>query len=266
MTTGVLSAGEFDDILHRVDQKLRDAEEQTRRLIDRVRHAMSWLGPFGHGVMEVLEKIWEILQKIGSEIATFFTQPGVPWTLWNHGNDWSGPPVAGRIAKLVGEATLDETRADDRWQGSAADAYRNTLPRQKEALAKLVSVAQDIDDVLTKMAVAIGAFWIAVLSAIIALVVELTAETAAAATVVGAPPAAAAGGISLGKALGLIAGAASLLYGFVMSDTAPAIKDLRQSLYDATAFPGGRWPRSTTDMSDGSLSDGDGTDWHLKVS
>lgn len=264
--TAVLGAGEFDDILRRIDQKLRDAEQQARRLIDNVHRALSWLGPFASGVMDLLDKIWQLLQKIWDEIAKFFTQPGVPWTLWSHGNDWSGAPIAGRISRLVGEATLDETRADDRWQGTAADAYRNTLPRQKEALAKLVSVAQDIDDVLTKMAIAIGAFWLALLSAVIALVVELTAEGAAAATVVGAPPAAAAGGLSLAKALGIIAAAAGILYGFIVSDTAPAIKDLRQALYDSSAFPGGRWPQSTTELSDGSLSDGDGTDWRLKVS
>ena len=41
-------------------------------------------------------------------------------------------------------------------------------------------------------------------------------------------------------------------------------KDLRQQLHNSSAYPDGHWPRPTTDISDGSLSDGDATDWRLK--
>jgi hypothetical protein len=29
-------------------------------------------------------------------------------------------------------------------------------------------------------------------------------------------------------------------------------------------YPDGHWPRTTTDLTDGSLSDGDATDWRSK--
>src|SRR5438034_1405101 len=40
---------------------------------------------------------------------------------------------------------------------------------------------------------------------------------------------------------------------------------LTQKLNEDSAFKGGQWPKATADaLTDGSLSDGDDTDWHIK--
>jgi len=261
----VMSAAEFDALLNRVDDKLRQMREATEHLFDKLQTWAHRLGPLGHSIMHVLAYVPKLVAKVFEWIGQLIVNPGVPWTLWNHGNDWSGPPIAGRVSALVGKSTLDEVRVDDFWQGRAADAYKNTLPRQKEALAKIVTAAQQVDDALTKMAIAIGAMWLAVLTAILSAVIEYLAEGAAASTGVGAPPAAAGAAATTAKVLAIVTGALDVFYIFVVANTLPVIKGLRHDLLDSSAFPDGRWPRSTTDFSDGSLSDGDPTDWHLRV-
>jgi hypothetical protein len=259
-----MSDGEFQSLLGRVEDGLRRAENACQSLFDHVNGWTSWLGPLASGIRSALNKIGELLSTLFREIGKFFTQPGVPWTLWAHGNDWSGEPIGGRVSKLVAKSTLDEIRTDDVWQGPAADAYRNTLPRQKDALAAIKAAADLIDSVLSKVALAIGAFWLAVAALILSLWVELTAESGAAATGVGAPAAAAAAGISLAKALALLGTAGGALYAFLANDAMSSMKDLRQQVHNDSAYPDGQWPRSTTDLSDGSLSDGDTTDWRMR--
>ena len=264
MGASVMSASEFEDLLGRVEHKSQEMVQAVNDLLAKLKHWASFLGPLGHGIGDALRWVGQRIVDFANWLADLITHPGVPWTLWNHGSDWSGAPIAGKISNLVGKATLDETRVDDAWTGPAADAYKNTLPRQKEAMGKLVTYAQQIDDALTKMAIAIGALWLAILSAIIAALVEYLGEGAAASTGVGAPPAAAAAGVSTAKLLGIISGALDLFFGFIVVTTLPVLKELRQNLTDNSAFPDGNWPRSTTDMSDGSLSDGDTTDWHVR--
>ena len=51
----------------------------------------------------------------------------------------------------------------------------------------------------------------------------------------------------------------------ITTDIRDQAAGLQRRLANDTAFPAGRWPRSTTPISgDGSISDGDDTDWHLK--
>jgi len=265
MGAAVMSASEFEDLIDRVERKTQEMLRITDDLFAKLRHWASWLGPFAGTIRDVLAKIPQAIHDFVAWLVDLITNPGVPWTLWNHGNDWSGGPIAGRLSNLVGKATLDETRVDDAWSGPAADAYKNTLPRQKEALTKMVTFAQEVDDALTKMAIAIGTLWLAILSAIIAAVVEYIAEGAAASTGVGAPPAAAGAAASTAKLLAVVSAALDLFFVFIVANTLPVLKDLRQSLSDNSSFPDGRWPRSTTDFSDGSLSDGDTTDWHVRA-
>jgi hypothetical protein len=265
MTATVMSQSEFESVLARIEERLRQANQEGQQLVSTVRRWANLLGPFADDLDAILDWIVDLLVKIGRTIFEFITQPGVPWTLWNHGSDWSGPPIAGRISAQIAKSTLDQTRVDDFWQGPAADAYKNTLPRQKEALAKLVGYTKTIDDVLTRMAIAIGAFWLAILTGIIALVVELMGEGAAATTGVGAPPAAAGAAVSLVKFLGIVSASLDVFYVFVMANTLPAIKDLHQDVSDASAFPDGQWPHPSIDLADASLSDGDPTDWHLRT-
>lgn len=85
-----------------------------------------------------------------------------------------------------------------------------------------------------------------------------------AATVVGAPASRGRSGISTAKVIGLVG---TLVVAFLtyVGLTVDALSGMRQKLAGHEPYPRGSWPRSTTtNLEDGSLRDGDGTDWWMK--
>jgi hypothetical protein len=206
------------------------------------------------------------LQRVFSEKATelgdLLAYAGDPVALRSAGTAWA-TGVGSVASRLAGMSTLNSTRADDYWTGLAATAYRNTLPAQQAALTAITSTGDEIDATLTDLANAIVNFWVAVSVALLGLGVALIAAAATAATVVGAP---------VGAGIGI---AALVAFGIALNSTISSITEITNSaatrsaelqrrLFNDTAFTGGAWPRSTTPISgDASITDGDGTDWHL---
>jgi hypothetical protein len=172
--------------------------------------------------------------------------------------------VGATTSRLAGYSTLNGVRSDDYWTGMAADAYRNTLIPQNTALTSIKTVGDEIDATLNDLASAVTTFWVAVLGALGAFEVAVLAAAASAATVIGAPVAA---GIII-AAIVAFAGAlfaAISAYTAIANDTSNRSAELERRLSNDTAFPAGAWPRSTTPISgDGSITDGDDTDWHLE--
>ncbi len=264
----VMTHAEFQDLLNRVQRTTEHVQSAGLRLASTVREVTHPFGVSlgGPGLDMLLDVLERQIHWIGRTIRNVIYTPGTPWTLWSYGSEWAGSPVAGRVSQQINKITLDGTIADDYWQGLAADAYRNALPRQKEAVSALVIQTQKIDDVLTKLAVAIGAFWLASLTCLVTAELELVAAAAAATTVVGAPPAAAAGLSTTAKVCAAIAAVLEAFYVWVICYTVPDIKDLRRRLYDGSTFPDGAWPKpSATITDDARLLDGDGLDWRIKA-
>lgn len=141
---------------------------------------------------------------------------------------------------------------------------RDTLGPQEKALTWIKTVADEIDDVLAKVAIAIGTLWIAILGFLVTFVVEASAEAVAAGTGVGTIAALVANLASWTKVIAGISIAVGVLWTFFSGAALTGFKDLRQRLNDNVPFPGGRWPKATGEYtSDGSITDGDTTAWRL---
>ena len=260
-----LSDAEFSDTLRRVDEGLQRIGELTNKIVDACNRVGGWLGPLWDDVRDLLGKLVDLVQRVLSEIGKFFTRPGVPWTLWNHGTDWT-EQVGKRASDLQSKATTGQTDIDERWQGPAATAYLGTLPDQNKALSGIKAATDDLDDALSKVAGGIIAFWLGILAVIVPFIIELTGWGAAASTGVGAPPAAAGAGASTVKVLGIIAAVVTAAIAY-LSAISSQYKDLLQRVTNNDGYPGGHWPRSTNDMiADGSLSGDQNTNWHLRTS
>lgn len=250
--SGVLGQAEFEEILRRVREAMNEIPRQYQRLVDNINSVLDWLPGFlMDRIREALNAVGDFIGKVLTEIGKFVTQPGVPWTLWTHGDSWTND-VGAKASTWQDAFTLGAMKTDDEWSGGAATAYKNVLPQQQRALGAIKAACDEVDDVLTKLAIAIGVAWLAIVSAIVSFVIELTAEAGAAATGVGAPPAAAAAGVSAAKVWGIIAAALGVLEAFVASTLLPAIKDLNQRVNTNEGFPEGKWPQLTTDISDSS--------------
>lgn len=254
----VLGQAEFEDILRRVKEALDEVPKQFQRLVDNINSVLDWLpGWVMDRIRDALNAVSDFIGKVLTEIGKFITQPGVPWTLWNHGSTWTNE-VGAKASSWQDVFTVGAMDTDDNWTGAAATAYKNVLPQQQKALGMVKAATDEIDDVLTKMAIAIGVAWLAVVSAVVSFVIELTAEAGAAATGVGAPPAAAAAGVSAAKVWGLVSAALAVLEAFVASTLLPAIKDLNQRVQSDEGFPQGHWPQLTTDISNSSHRENQG--------
>ena len=259
-----LSEGEFNDTLRRVEEGTQKISDLTNDIIDACNRFGRWLGPLWDDVVDLLNRLVDLVQKLLSEIGKFITRPGVPWTLWNHGTEWV-KEVGKPVSDLISQATPGQTDIDERWQGPAATAYLGTLPDQAKALTAVLAATADIDDALTKVAGGIIAFWLGVLAAIVPYIIELAGWGAAASTGVGAPPAAAGAGASTLKVLGIIAAVVTAAITYLTA-VSSQYKDLLQRVESNDGFPGGHWPRSTTDViADGSLTGDKTTNWRLRT-
>jgi hypothetical protein len=96
------------------------------------------------------------------------------------------------------------------------------------------------------------------------VVVQLSVAAAATAAPPTAPAGAAAGIATIGEFVAITAGLLAAL-GNECTATLRAEHDLTVQLTDSAAFPAGHWPVSATvELSDGSMTDGDASDWSLR--
>ena len=255
----------FGDVLARVEYTLEKVKDVIRRILVNCKRWLPWLGGTAGPLARLIAAVGRLLEQMVREIGHFLTRPGDPVTLWTTGVRWT-TEVGARVGNRAGTFTTDFLHSDDRWQGPAARGYERALPPQQAALGKTQAVAAKIGDSLHEVALAIGTFWLAVAAATAVLLADLIVAAAATATIVGAAPGAAAAGASLGRYVAAFS-ALALGLGTFLNVTLRAQGGLVQQLSDNATFPGppaGHWPASTTAaFADGSMSDGDGTDWRL---
>ncbi|MFC4943392.1 hypothetical protein [Pseudonocardia sp. GCM10023141] len=246
-----------------VEQGIREIRQGATEIIDAVDGALAVLPD------EVVAWAREALETAGLRLEEFLSglrrmcdYAGSPDTLRATGSTWN-IAVGAAVSSVGGSVTLDRLRVDDRWSGVAADAYRNTLPAQREALVLVKQIADDVDAGLQELAGAIESFWNAVTMAVL----TLAAAIASAVIGVSAPPSAlialAALVATLTAGIAFLANATAALT-TITNVAAARAAALDRALATDTAFPAGCWPVSTTDMTDGSLTDGDDTDWHVR--
>lgn len=259
-----LGREEFNDLMGRVDDALKEIEEQAERVWREVTEAGEWLGPLWHHVRALLDQFITLLRRFLSEVGKFLTRWGVPWTLYDHGRDWTHD-VGKRASDLVAVADAAQLRVDDYWSGPAATAYLGTIPQQSRALAAVKAATDTLDTVLTRVAGGIIAFWVAMLSALVTFLFEMYGNATAAGTVVGAPAAAAGSGVSTAKVIALVGVIAAATAGY-LTLLRSQYTDLAQRLDNDDPFPGGSWPMTTADLSDARVHRDGSLDWHVKTS
>lgn len=210
-------------------------------------------------VDELFRRFDEAIRQIGEPLA----RPGNPDALRAAGAAWAND-IGGTASRFAASATLNGMQVDDYWTGVAADAYRNTLLPQNAALTALKTGGDEIDTALNDLADAIIVFWIAIITAFVLMAVALIGTLWSLGTVVGTPAA-------VGVAVGFAAALTTLITAEIVAlanlanASAKLTAAVERRLSNDTTFPAGAWPRSVTPISaDGSISDGDDTDWHLE--
>jgi hypothetical protein len=189
-------------------------------------------------------------------------QAGDPDALRATGSAWA-TDIGGPVSSFAGFASEIRVRADDYWKGDAADNYRDILLPQRFALTEIKTACDEIDAALNAFANAIFDFWVPVSDALVSLAAGL-ATAAIAAKLAPTAPWAAASAAGLLVIVGAFVTAQVESFFDILNKANTLDTELEARLSNNTKFPGGEWPTSTSDLSDGSITDGDDTDWHIK--
>jgi hypothetical protein len=255
----------FDQLVAHVERALAEIRRVADHLIATCGTWLGLLGPLADALRRDLAELAAQVQRVLDTVGEMIRDPGDPVGLWRAGEAWTGQ-VSPHAGNLVGTLTAAYLRADDAWKGPAATAYLDTLPAQKDAAAALHEVTGRIGVTLQETAMTIAGFWIGLLAGALGLLAQLVMAAAGAATGVGAPPAAAVALAATARFLAVVA-ALTVATVAVLREISANQTTLGLALADNAAFPGppaGAWPVSTTDrLSDGSMTDGDGSDWQL---
>jgi hypothetical protein len=254
----------FDDesqIVQKINDLLKKIEKTANDIVDAIN---GWLNKlpdiFTRGIRAATEKFVDLMNRVFAAVAEIFTNLGSPATLWHTADAWSAQ-VGGPVSGLSGNADPAQSAALQRWTGTAADAYKETLGPQRKAIDAIkANMTDPISTALSAVARAIWVFFAALITGFVALVGALIAALGSTATIVGLP------------AAPFIAGAGALVFiaafytagQILRSQCADSNTTLVAKLNDNTAFRDGKWPVATANaLTDGSLTDDD-TDWHVK--
>jgi uncharacterized protein YukE len=252
-------AADVDAVIQKAIQKLNEIQQKVNELVDKVNGLLSWVPSFLSFVVDrikdAMNSLNQKLEQFWEQVKEFVTEPGSPSALKSAAKAWENN-VSKMIGNITGTLTTDNLQAENDWHGQAANAYKSTIPDQNTALTALKGVTDQINTSLDNLGNAVIAFWIAVGAALLTFVVGLVGAIAACCTVVGTPAGIAAGIGVAAVVLGLITTAVLALNSYLNSLSAEQ-NSLYQKLTDNSSFPKGKWPVSTSDMSD------DHGDWQV---
>jgi hypothetical protein len=226
---------EINSIVQRINSKTVDLQNSINSLI-------GWLPGFLQDqVIAGWNKFTGFLQDCWNSLAEIFTNLGSPSALWNTADAWSNN-IGGPVSAKVQYAKAGSLRVDDTWEGTAAEAYKQTLPLQETALARMkFSYADGISTALSDVAKGIIAFWGSLIVALAALVGGIVSALASSATILGLPAAP-----FIAAAAALAANAAFLSGGLILKSVASSANTtLRQKINDNEGFRDGHWPKAT---------------------
>jgi hypothetical protein len=244
VTSAEVSAGSEAELISRLFAVLDRVSDKTTELQTALTGKIHLLPA---GVRDAVVAGWNdfcaTVRKMWDFWYDLVTHLGSPTRVSAAAREWS-ELVGGPVSTQVQSADAGLLTVDTTWNGSAADAYRETLPRQKVALdAVKTSLADGISTALTTVVQAMVVFWGCLLGALAALVAGLIGAISSAATILGLPasPLIAAAAVAT-ACLAVIVGGANL-----ESMCTSASVTLRQRLDAQAAFHNGHWPPATTE-------------------
>lgn len=225
------------ELIEQLRNKIQELSDKLNSILDKVPFFLDWVADrIQDGWNQLLGKLDEFWAWVDEHL----NNPGDPWALSETAQQWN-ELVGGPVSAQVGTVDAGQLLTDDRWSGTAADAYRQTLTPQKTAMEKVrTSFCDGVFQALDKMQTSIIIFWTAFAAGVAACIAGFVGALASTATIVGAPAGPFIAAAAVGVLLAALGGAALKL----SSDVNSAKGILSGKLADLGAYPGGRWPRA----------------------
>jgi hypothetical protein len=270
--TGFVSPEDVPSVVNDIRYGLSEAGEAVDSIIGNAEAFLSGLPDFVAGdlpaaVADLRRRSTDLVNSVNDQLATV----GDPALLRATAEHWSAM-VGGLVSRISGTVDLDDSGINEKWAGEAATAYRETLGAQKTAIDTVTMISKGITDVLNNLADGISTYWTQVSAAMLGYGAVIAGAAITAATGAGAPAGVAFALLAAGSAITALGVALNALT-TVTNTAITSSSALMNRFNDDTGFRNGAWPRSTaldpsspaaTSLADGSLSDGDDTNWHLQ--
>ena len=273
MTASFAPDGDLPGVINGIRSGIDQAAELVNAIINGVNAVLSEMAPEVSGpVVTEAAKFQLQFNDTVTEIGHALSNVGDPAALRAAGSAWAND-IGSTASNFAGFANASVTRADNYWTGKAAEHYTDALLPQRLALTDVKTIGNEIDTILNDLANAIFNFAISVGVTVAGLVASLAVAAASVASVIAAPLAVVLGG---GAVAALSAGIIGLINSLkdIVSDVNTRTAELNRRVSDNTNFHNGAWPNATKErmgdgsiretLSDGSITDGDDTDWHIK--
>jgi hypothetical protein len=209
-------------------------------------------------VTELLRRLATLNQGLGSLLLAW----PIPIHMWRAAQEWVS--VRHAASGVAGDLGVTNRDVQFRWQGAAADTYRDIVPAHVAAADRLATVADAAQYALSWAANAAGLFFAAVLGIVAGFLGSALIAVATGATGVGAPIAVLMLLILVGTVLttmtSLFVGASQAL-----GTAQTFMTEMMSEMADDGAFPAGQWPGARPELyNDATVTDGDPSDWSVR--
>jgi uncharacterized protein YoxC len=257
-----MSTTTVNPLVREAQEKVQDIERKVQEFFDKVNDVLSWVPGFLSHLIEPIragiEALNQKLREFWDRVNQLWDQPGNSDRLKEVGEQWV-TQVGNITGDIAGTISPDQLRTNIEWTGRAAEAYRATIPAQVSGLNAVKDLANQMRSSLNNLANSIDGLWTALGFAFAGFVVGAVAAIATAVTVVGIPAAIAILATAVGVALGLIAAAIMALNSHLNT-----IESEQATIAQKARDLGTTWANTNIDdLSDASVTDGDGSDWRV---
>lgn len=232
---------DWQAVIDRLNELLDKISAKMQELVDKVNSILSKIPGWAERLLDGFMSMWNKMLEKWDEFWAWLTDK-----LAYVGNPLALRDVASSWHSSVGQPTYDgsqdvEADADlgvddsDKWQGSAAEAYRSKVPEQHGAMQGVSQTfVTPIASALTSVKWGIYTFWVGITFGLVALVGAFVLAIGSAATIVGAilSPEFVIGGIIAF----LLAGGGALIGLIAMFDQA------REGLQSLSRYNSDPWP------------------------
>jgi hypothetical protein len=258
------SISKLETFSPRLTTAINDTTTKINSLLDSVPAPVQWmLNDIIDQAKKLLQKIWNLAKELCDWVAkNVWPVIKGPYTLYQAGNKWT-TTVYHHVTDASGQLDTSKTSVEDYWVGPASTAYTQTVPVQKAAADKVGTMVSTTRETLQSLAFTLGSLYIAIVAGLLVALVEVLGGSAAVASVIGIPP-----GL-MAIVTGLLTGIATVagLYAIgkeLIQGSAEKFAKLLELKNDSSAFDKGHWPKATSDLGDGSASDGNRSKWNYK--
>ncbi|BCY08833.1 hypothetical protein L3i22_039210 [Actinoplanes sp. L3-i22] len=229
-------------LLERIHSTINRIDGKTTELQSSIDDKVGYLpGPMQATIRKGWDDFCAFLRRIWDNLGIVLSNMGSLSALSTTATAWTervGVPVSGQVQAADAGLLI----VDDKWDGDAANAYRQMLPLQKAALEKIKTTITDgLSTALDQLHGGIFLFWTGLAGALVALAIGLISALASSATIIGLPAAPfIAAGAAVTASVALIVGCETL-----RRTCTSANNTLRQK-FDDSGFFHKHWPPAGT--------------------